>query len=77
MGKLQILIFHPIINKIAFSSRGLLFVSDMEGKFVRELNTNPEGRVLEVAWTDSADLIFNQVVDGWQNLIYYKSRWKR
>ncbi|MGA7838213.1 MAG: hypothetical protein WB996_09615, partial [Ignavibacteriaceae bacterium] len=72
-GKITNFDISPDHKKIAFSSRGLLFVSDMEGKFVRELNTNPEGRVLEVAWTDSADLIFNQVVDGWQNLYTIKA----
>ena len=72
-GKITNFDISPDHKKIAFSSRGLLFVSDMEGKFVRELNTNPEGRVMEVAWTDSAGLIFNQVVDGWQNLYTIKA----
>ncbi len=72
-GKITNFDISPDKKKIAFSSRGLLFVSDMEGKFVRELNTNPEGRVMEVAWTDSAGLIFNQVVDGWQNLYTIKA----
>ncbi len=72
-GKITNFDISPDQKKIAFSSRGLLFVSDMEGKFVRELNTNPEGRVMEVAWTDSAGLIFNQVVDGWQNLYTIKA----
>ena len=42
-GKITNFDISPDQKKIAFLSRGLLFVSDMEGKFVRELNTNPEG----------------------------------
>lgn len=72
-GKITNFDISPDHKKIAFSSRGLLFVSDIEGKFVRQLNTNPEGRVMEVAWKDSADLIFNQVVDGWQNFYTIKA----
>ncbi|HKI77957.1 MAG TPA: S41 family peptidase [Ignavibacteriaceae bacterium] len=58
----------PDNKKIAFSSRGLLFVSDIEGKFIRQLNTNPEGRVKEVLWSDSTDIVFTMVVKGWSNL---------
>ncbi|AFK02437.1 peptidase S41 [Emticicia oligotrophica DSM 17448] len=58
----------PDGKKMAFSSRGQLFVSDLEGKFVRQLNTKVDGRVLEVKWlSDSKTLIFNQTVNGYQN----------
>lgn len=58
----------PDGKKMAFSSRGQLFVSDLEGKFVKQLNTKVDGRVLEVKWlSDSRTLIFNQTVNGYQN----------
>ncbi|MGA8263855.1 MAG: S41 family peptidase [Ignavibacteriaceae bacterium] len=72
-GKITNFDISPDHKKIAFVSRGLLFVSDMEGKFIRQLNTNPEGRVEEVAWSDSADIIYNMVVDGWANLYTIKA----
>lgn len=59
----------PDKKKMAFVSRGELFVSDEEGKFVRQIKTNNMGRVLEVKWlADNKTLIFNQTVDGYQNL---------
>lgn len=58
----------PDKKKMAFISRGELFVSDAEGKFVRQIATNNMGRVLEVKWlADNKTLIFNQTVDGYQN----------
>ena len=58
----------PDGKKMAFSSRGQLFVSDLEGKFVKQLSTRADGRVLEIKWlADSKVLIFNQTVNGYQN----------
>ena len=58
----------PDGKKMAFSSRGQLFVSDLEGKYVKQLSTRIDGRVLEVKWlSDSKTLIFNQTVNGYQN----------
>ena len=58
----------PDNKKFAFVSRGELFVSDTEGKFVRELSTRPQGRVMEVKWLpDNRTLLFNQTVRGYQN----------
>ena len=58
----------PDGKKMAFSSRGQLFVSDLEGKFVKQLNTRTDGRVLEIKWlADNKTLIFNQTVNGYQN----------
>lgn len=55
-------------KKIAFVSRGELFVSDMEGKFIRQLETG-DGRVAEVKWLkDNKTLLFTQTVAGYQNL---------
>ncbi|MGB3801190.1 MAG: LpqB family beta-propeller domain-containing protein, partial [Lewinella sp.] len=54
-------------KKIAFVSRGELFVADEEGKFIRQLQTGP-GRVREVKWLkDNLTLLFNQTVDGYLN----------
>ena len=58
----------PDKKKLAFVSRGELFVSDTEGKFVRHIKTSDLGRVLEVKWlAGNKRLIFNQTVDGYQN----------
>ena len=55
-------------KKIALVSRGELFVSDMKGKFVKQLQTGASGRVLEVHWLkDDKTLLFNQTVGGFQN----------
>jgi tricorn protease len=58
----------PDKKKLAIVSRGELFVSDAEGKYVRQIETSKKGRVLEVKWlADNKTLIFNQTVDGYQN----------
>lgn len=54
-------------KKLAFSSRGELFVSDIEGKFVKHIPTSLDGRVQEVYWLKGDTLIFNQTVNGYQN----------
>ena len=59
----------PDKKKLAFVSRGELFVSDAEGKFVRQLHTDPKERVLEVAWdADNKTLFYTRTRDGWANL---------
>ncbi|NBC66007.1 MAG: peptidase S41 [Bacteroidetes bacterium] len=59
----------PDKKKLAFSSRGELFISDADGKFIRQLPTSVEGRVLEVLWmSDNKTILFNQTKDGYQNL---------
>ncbi len=56
-------------EKMAFISRGELFVSDAEGKFIRKIHTSKMGRVLEVKWLkDNKTLLFNQTDNGYQNL---------
>jgi len=55
-------------KKMAFISRGALFVSDMKGKFVRQLDTGDE-RVTEVKWLkDGKTLVFAMTDGGYQNL---------
>ncbi|NAS32658.1 peptidase S41 [Flavobacteriaceae bacterium R38] len=59
----------PDNKKIAFVSRGELFVSDIKGKFIKKLNTRVDERVLEVKWLkDNRTLLFNQTVGGYANL---------
>lgn len=56
-------------KKIVFVSRGELFVSDIGGKFVRHIKTNPKERVVEVKWLkDDKTLLFTQTVKGYTNL---------
>lgn len=58
----------PDGKKIAFTSRGELFVSDIKGKFVQKV-INTSERILEVKWLkDNQTLIFNQTKNGFQNL---------
>lgn len=57
----------PDGKKMAFISRGELFVSDIEGKFVKHLS-RPEERAVEVLWlADNRTLLFNQTLNGYLN----------
>ncbi|MGK6343250.1 S41 family peptidase [Chryseobacterium sp. DT-3] len=57
----------PDGKKIAFVSRGVLFVSDIEGKFTQKISDGKE-RVMEVKWLkDNRTLLFNQTDKGYQN----------
>ncbi|MCB9087101.1 MAG: PD40 domain-containing protein [Calditrichae bacterium] len=59
----------PDGKKFAFIARGELFVCDTKGKFVRQMPTDPQGRVTEVKWLqDNRRLIYNQTDPaGWLN----------
>ena len=57
----------PDGKKLAFISRGELFVSDIEGKFVRQLS-RPAERAMQVQWlADNRTLLFNQTLNGYLN----------
>lgn len=59
----------PDEKKLAFISRGELFVSDLEGKFVRKLPVKSSERAIEVKWLhDSKTLLFSRTHNGWANL---------
>lgn len=59
----------PDGKKLAFVSRGKLFVSDSKGKFVKQLNTDESERVKEVYWLkDNETLLFMQTNKGFTNL---------
>jgi tricorn protease len=58
----------PDGKKMAFISRGKLFVSDVKGKFVKEISTNPLEAVQEVKWLkNNKDLLFSRSVKGYYN----------
>jgi Tol biopolymer transport system component/C-terminal processing protease CtpA/Prc len=59
----------PDGKKLAFTSRGELFVSDVEGKFIQHINKKNTERAREVKWlSDNKTLLFNQTSGGYQNL---------
>ncbi len=59
----------PDGKKLAFTSRGELFVSDVEGKFVQHINKKNAERAREVKWmSDNKTLLFNQTSGGYLNL---------
>ncbi len=57
----------PDGKKLAFISRGELFVSDIDGKFIRQMPSAGE-RAMEVKWlADNKTLLFNQTHAGYLN----------
>ncbi len=68
-GKISNFNVSPDNKKIAFVSRGRLFVSDVKGKFIKEISTNNIERVLEVKWmADNKTLLYTRTNKGWTNL---------
>lgn len=62
-------------KKLCFVSRGRLFVSDIKGKFIKEVNTNNQEAVQEALWTkDSKEIIFSQTKKGYYNLYRYNAQ---
>ena len=61
-------------KKMAFISRGKLFVSDVKGKFVKEIQTNPLEAVREVKWLkDNNSLLFSRSDKGYYNWFVTKA----
>jgi tricorn protease len=59
----------PDGKKMAFISRGEIFVSDMEAKFMQQINRGTAERVMEVKWmSDNKKLLFTQTQSGYTNL---------
>ncbi|MFC3561578.1 S41 family peptidase [Pedobacter jamesrossensis] len=57
----------PDGKKIAFISRGELFVSDADGKFIRKI-TNSGERAMQCKWlADNKTILFCQTWNGYQN----------
>ena len=69
-GKISDFDVSPDQKKIAFISRGELFVSDIGGKFIRQIERDQPGfeRVMSVKWLeDNKTLLFNQTWEGYLN----------
>ncbi len=59
----------PDGKKLAFTSRGELFVGDVEGKYIRQIDKKNTERAVEVKWlSDNKTLLFNQTSAGYLNL---------
>ena len=68
-GRISAYDISPDGKKMAFVSRGELFVSDVEGKFIQQVNRKSAERVNEVKWmSDNRTLLINQTLDGYSNL---------
>ena len=58
----------PDGKKLAFTARGELFVSDVEGKFIQQIKKGSAERAREVKWmSDNKTLLFNQTLNGYLN----------
>ncbi|MBS1654599.1 MAG: PD40 domain-containing protein [Bacteroidetes bacterium] len=58
----------PDGKKLAFISRGEIFVSDIEGKFIEQIDRGSAERVREIKWmSDNKTLLFNQTLEGYTN----------
>src|ERR1700744_4312453 len=67
-GKIEAMNVSPDGKKLAFVSRGELFVSDVEGKFVKKIERGNAERVTEVKWLpDNKSLLFAQTLGGYPN----------
>lgn len=67
-GHIEAMDASPDGKKLAFVSRGELFVSDIEGKFIQHVERGNAERVTEVKWlADNRTLLFNQTLDGYVN----------
>ncbi|MHA4810390.1 S41 family peptidase [Flavitalea flava] len=67
-GTITNLDISPDGKKLAFVSRGELFVSDPEGKFIQQIEKGSAERVSEVKWmADNKTLLFNQTSGGYLN----------
>ncbi len=68
-GKISAFDISPDGKKMSFVSRGALFVSDVEGKFIRNINESCKERVVEVKWlSDNKTLLYSQTSNGYSNL---------
>ncbi len=67
-GKISFFDISPDEKKIAFVSRGKLFISDIKGKFVKAVETNPSEAVKEVKWLqNNKTLLYTQSAKGYYN----------
>lgn len=58
----------PDGKKLAFISRGEIFVSDVEGKFIQQISKGSAERAADLKWlNDNKTILFNQTKDGFLN----------
>lgn len=58
----------PDGKKLAFVSRGEIFVSDVDAKFIQQVQKGSSERAREVKWlSDNKTILFNQTKDGYLN----------
>lgn len=68
-GRISNFDISPDGKKLAFISRGEIFVSDIEGKYVMQVKKGNEERVTEIMWlSDNKTLLYTQTVKGYLNL---------
>ncbi len=74
-GKIRTFDVSPDLKKIAFVSRGALFVSDIKGKFIQELHPALIfERIHEVNWlADNQTLLFSMTWNGYTNWFTMKA----
>ncbi|HSZ87158.1 MAG TPA: hypothetical protein VK787_14090, partial [Puia sp.] len=67
-GNISFFDISPDGKKLVFVSRGEIFVSDAEGKFVEQIKKGSAERASEVKWlSDNKTILFNQTYNGFQN----------
>lgn len=67
-GNISYFDISPDKKKIAFISRGRLFVSDLKGDLIKLIETDEKERILEVKWLeDNQTLIYIRTTKGWAN----------
>ena len=67
-GKISNYDVSPDGKKLAFTSRGEIFVSDLEGKFIQQISKGSAERATEIKWlADNKTLLFNQTLHGYLN----------
>lgn len=68
-GKIDAFDISPDGKKMAFISRGEIFVSDVEGKFVQQIKRDFAEKAEEIKWlSDNKTLLFTQTSEGYANL---------
>ena len=67
-GKITNFDISPDEKKIAFVSRGKLFISDIKGKFIKEISTHKTEAVQQVKWLkNNKTLLFTESFNGYYN----------
>lgn len=64
VGRPDAFAISPDGKKIAFTSRGLLFVSDAKGNFITPINTPMDQRVKEIVWAPDSKTVYYTRTNG-------------